>query len=50
MLSPLSRFSACESSFEITVFSLNGIPRALSMDRAETQGAQFSPVYSVTGY
>ena len=49
-LSPLMRCRACWSSFVEIVFSANGMPRVASMERAEPQGAQLAPVYSVTGY
>ena len=48
--SPLMRCKACTSSLLLTVFSVKGTPRLVSMDLAATQGPQSLPTYSVTGY
>ena len=49
MLSPLRRCRASMSSAVVTVRSVNGMPRLVSRVRPLPQGAQSSPVYSVTG-
>ena len=49
-VSPLRRRKALLSSAVAMVFSEKGTPRAVNRERAAAQGAQFSLVYSVTGY